>query len=339
MSKKRRKKERSTASAAKRRAEEHGVGFEITSLNVPEGVKFFKIKSDKPIRLDILPYPVGKGNPWADEGEFHYERTYFVHRGIGAEQSSYVCPRKTTNERCPICEFRAKLAKDPDADENLIKSLAPKERQLFNVIDTRDREKGVQIWDIAWWLFGKALDARIRNADEDDDYDHFADLEGGSTLKLGVEEKYFDKRAFYAIDSIDFKRREDYDKDILEEVHNLDEMVKIIPYDELKKILLEAEDDDKDEDKKEKKTSKSNKKKKQQDKDKDDEDFDDEDEDFDDEDEDEEEKEKKTSKSNKKKKQQDEDEDFDDEDEDFDDEDEDDEKEKKTSKSEKKKRK
>ncbi len=242
--------------------------------------------------MDILPYKVGEGNPWADEGETYYERTYWVHRSIGAEQNSYVCSQKTIGKKCPICEYRAKLVKD-NADEDLIKDLAPKERQLFNVIDTHDKDKGIQIWDIAWWLFGKKLDAAIRNEDEDDDYGDFSELEGGSTLKLGVEENRFGGRTFYAIDSIDFKtRKDDYDDDMLNEVHNLDELIKITPYDELKKILLQTEDEDEDDDEKKKarsKKSKSKKKKKQQEEE--DEDFDDEeedeneDEDFDDEEE------------------------------------------------------
>jgi len=287
MPKKRKKKreKRSTQSAARRRAEEHGAGFEITSLILPEGVTLFKLKSEKSVRLDILPYIVGKHNPWADEGESYYERTYFVHRGIGADNNSYVCLRKELKKPCPICEHRAKLMKDPDADEDTIKNLAPKERQLFNIIDLRDKEKGVQIWDIAWWLFGKRLEAAIRNGDEDE-YDNFFELENGYTLKLGVEEGRFGGRAFYGIESVNFKSREDYDEDILEEVHCLDDVIKITPYDELKKILLQTEEED--EDKKSK--SKSKKKKQQDDEFEDDEDedvFEDDDEDDEDEDEDE----------------------------------------------------
>jgi len=249
---KRKKKQRATRSsrkAAKRRSEEHKSGFDRTSLDVPEGVNLFGLKSDRPIRIDIIPYKVGKGNPYADEGELHWERTFFVHRGIGPEQNNYVCPRRTADKKCPICEHRTKLMKDPEADEDLIKDLAPKERQLFNIVDTKDRDKGVQIWDISFWLFGKALDALRDNADEDDDYEAFADLEGGMTLKCAVEEKRFSGNTYYEVINIIFKpRREDYDEDMLDKSNCLDEVVKILPYKELKAIFLQTEDEDNDED-------------------------------------------------------------------------------------------
>jgi len=331
MSKKRKgKKKRSTAVTAKRRSEQHKVGFETTSLNLPEGAKLFSLKSDKAVRLDILPYIVGKGNPWADEGTLHYERTFWVHRGIGVDQSSYICLRKTCNEKCPICEYRAKLSKDPDADEDLIKDLAPKERQLFNVIDTRDRDKGVQLWDISFHLFGKSLDARIRNADEDDGYENFAELEDGFTLKLGIEEGHYGKISFYSVETIDFKpRKEDYDEDILEEVYCLDELLNIIPYKELKQILLQTEDDDdddKDEDKpksKKGKKGKSKKQKKEDDEFEDDE-FEDDDEEFEDSDDDEEfEDEDDDEFEDDDEEFEDEDDEFEDEDDEFEDEDDD----------------
>jgi len=277
--KRKERKKRKTINTARRRAEQHGTGFERTTLALPEGASLFKLKNDKTVRLDIIPYVVGKGNPWADEGELHYERTYFVHRGIGAEQNSYSCLRKTLKKKCPVCEYRAKLMNSPDPDEDLIRSLAPKERQLFNVIDTSDREKGIQIWDIAWWLFGKALDAKIRNADEDDDYDTFDSIDNGYTLKLGIEENHFEGRAFYSITDIDFKhRKENYDESILDEAYVLDDIIKITPYDELKKILLQNEDDEDNDDAAIKPKSKKsmNKKKHKKDEEEFDEDFEDE---------------------------------------------------------------
>ena len=255
--KKEKRNKRSTASAAKKRAETHKTGFDNTAFEIPDDVKLFALKSDKAVRLDIIPYEVGEGNPWADKGQLYYERTYWVHRGIGVDQTSYVCPAKTCGDPCPICEHRAKLVKDPDADEDLIKDLALKERQLFNVINTKEKNKGVQIWEISFHLFGKRLDKEIQNSDEDDGYEKFAELEGGFTLKCGVDEKSFGGRSFYEVSSINFKPREDdYDEDILEQTTCLDDILIIKDYDELKEIFLQTTDDD-DDDKKDKKSKKS----------------------------------------------------------------------------------
>lgn len=265
--KKKNRNKRSTAAAAKRRAETHKTGFDNTAFELPDDKKQFAIKSDKALRLDLIPYEVGKGNPFADEGELHYERTFWVHRGIGADQTSYVCLRKTCDEPCPICEFRAKLAKDPDADEDLIKGLAPKERQLFNVINTKEKSKGVQLWEISFHLFGKTLDREIKNSDEDDNYENFAELEGGFTLKCGIEEKSFNRQSFYEVVSINFKpREEDYDDDILKQTTCLDDILIIKSYEELKEIFLQTVDnDDGNNDKKNKKSDKKSKKGKDED--------------------------------------------------------------------------
>ena len=258
--KKEKKRGRSTAAAAKRRAETHKTGFDNTAFELPEDMKQFSIKSDKALRLDIIPYEVGEGNPFADKGELHYERTFYVHRGIGVDGTSYICLRKTNDEACPICEFRAKLTKDPDADEDLIKDLAPKERQLFNVINTKEKNKGVQLWEISFHLFGKTLDREVKNSDEEDNYENFAELEGGFTLKCGIEEKSFNRQSFYEVVSINFKpREEDYDEDILEQTTCLDDILIIKDYDELKDIFLHTVSDDDDGDEKKGKGKKSKK--------------------------------------------------------------------------------
>ena len=325
-SKKKDRASRSTAASARRRAEKHQNGFEPSALKVPEGVQMFQLKTGKPLRLDILPYEVSGDNPYADKGELHYERTFFVHRGIGAEpMNTYVCPRKTANKPCPVCEYRSGLMNgdvdEKEENEQLFKTLAPKERQLFNVIDLNEKDKGVQLWDCSYHLFGKMLDAEIRNADEDDDFINFSDLEGGKTLKLGVEERQFGQgKPFAAVETIHFKnRREDYEEGIFDAIIDLDEALKVLSYDELKKILLEAEpdeDEDKDKDKKPKRTSKKKKAAKKEEVKPEDEDDDFEDDDFEDDDFDDEDDELED---------EDEDDDFDDEDDDDEDEDFDDE--------------
>ena len=277
-------------------------------------------------------------------------------------------------EKCPICEFRSKLAKDPDADEDQIRALAPKERQLFNVIDVNDRDKGVQLFEISYHLFGKTLDREIKNSDEDDKYENFAELKDGFTLKLGLEEGHAGKASWFEVVSVNFKeRKEDYDEDILEKTTCLDDILIIKGYDELKEIFLQTADSDEDEDdeeeekpksksskKKDKKKDKGKKKTEVDDKDEETDDDEDEEEDYedeeteddedeetededeeeeddedDDEDEDEEEKPKSKSKSSKKSsKKKNKNEDEEDED---DDEDDDEEEEKPKSKLSKKK--
>jgi hypothetical protein len=208
----------------------------------------FTLKTAGVKRFDIMPYIVGKGNPRCDEGLDYYERTYYVHRNIGPDNKAYVCPAKTIGQRCPICEWRLRADRNKTADEALIKDLAPRERQLFVVYDHADSDKGYQVWDISYHLFGKALDKRLADLFADgDDYYCFADLQGGYTLRCGIVEKTIPGRTFFEVGTIDFKARaEDFDPECLQDTPCLDDLLVILPYDELRAIFLQSDEPDVD---------------------------------------------------------------------------------------------
>ena len=240
-----RKKKKRRLASAKKRAEAHSQGFERTTTKTPDGMSYFQLKAEGMKRIDILPYVVKESSRFADAGELHYEKTFFVHR-IGPNGDAYVCPNRTSNKKCPICEELNRMKTDPNADEGLIKSLRPKERQLFYVIDHDEPEKGVQLWDISYYLFGKQLDARIKNSEEDDGFDMFFDPgEDGFTLRLGIGERSFAGRAFYEVETIDFKpRKTEFDPEIYEDLPSLDELIKVEPFDKLKSIFLQTSEDE-----------------------------------------------------------------------------------------------
>jgi hypothetical protein len=331
-SKKKKREERQYASS-KERAMTRGSGFESTTVKLPEGVKFFQVKSAKPYKMDILPYEVKKGkdekggNPFSDSGFLHYERTFFVHRGIGAESNSYCCLQKTFGKKCPICRDVAKMRRQADSDQETIDSLKPKERQLFLVIDKNDEESGVQLWDVSYHLFGKMLDEKIKSAEDDDNYEDFYHLEGGMYLRVSFKEKSWSGNTFYETTNIEMKpRKEDIPEEILDDLPDLDDLLVEMDYDELEKVYLQDDDED------DKPKSKKGGKKVEDDDEDDEDDIDDEDEDIDDEEEDADEDEvkpkkkpaKKTPPKKKPAKKAAEEED-DDEDDDEDDEDDDDE--------------
>ena len=294
MSKKKEKREKHKKMADKVKGwmDKNRGGFESPALKLPEGATLFKPKADKPARIDIIPYMVGEGNPNSDKGELHFERTYYVHKNVGIKNASYVCLQATCNKPCPICEYQTKLRQSEDADPDVIKSLWPQKRQLFNMIDLDSKDKKVQLWETAYNNFGKALRSKLENADEGDGWENFAELAEGLTLKIGFEEVSFGKnsKTYVAVETIDFKaRKEQYEEDILESTFCLDDIVNLFEYDELKKIFLQAADKDEEADEEEEEeTPKAKKGKKAPAKKKADEDEDnDEDEDGDDEDDDE----------------------------------------------------
>lgn len=240
---------------AGRRVTEHSSG-DRQSLNIPPGLGMWSPKKAGAYRIEIIPFEVGVVadkftlRKYADVGDLYYERTYWNHRGIGVNNDSYVCGAKTFGKPCPICEHRSQLAQSPRAEnEEMVKALAPKERQLFLIVDHDDEAKGVQLWEISYALFGKQLDAKIANADEEDRvrFRRFADPDEGSTLKLAASEEAIQRTKYleFAVDEIR-PRKVALDPDWVEHNFCLDDMVRLVPYEELKKIFLQTGDDDRD---------------------------------------------------------------------------------------------
>lgn len=223
-------------------------GFEQFTF---EGAKAKDIAGKKIVtkRLDIMPYVAGDGNPNCEKGELYYERTYFIHNvQLGPKSSlKFVCPNRTFGKPCPACEMLEKLRKDPRATKEEIANWVPKERQLFNVRDMDEPDK-VKIWDISYAMFGKLLEAIILGEDDDDDFESFAELKGGKTLRIQFEEKKFGSGKYYETQKIDFKdRAEDYEDSAVDESANLDAIPILRSYDELTSLLFkdsEGEDDD-----------------------------------------------------------------------------------------------
>lgn len=317
------RKEREYASASER-ADKHE-SFERTCVTIPDEMVMFNPKKPGTYKLDIAPYIAGVGNPNAKKGQVYYERTFFVHRSVGPDQNSYVCNARTFGKKCPICDHRGKLQKSADYDKDEIKELRPKERQLFVVFDHGEPDKGWQLWDISFHLFGKTLDDVLKDADPKDKerWSRFFHPTKGYLVRASFKEKSFKTQKFLECNRIEFRKREEqYDEDLVDETPCLDELLIETPYKELKELFLQTGDDD-EEDSDDTDTDDD------EDEDEDSEDSDDSD---DDEDEDEEEEKpkkgkkavaKKSSKKKKDEDEDDEDEEEDEEDEDVDDEEED----------------
>lgn len=324
------RKKRQRASASKR-AEKRAAGDRST-IRKPDGISFYK-KKEGIRKLNIVEYKVGKGNPFADEGRFHYERTFYVHYiPVPGGKAGRICARKTAGKKCYVCDHISKLQQDEDADEKLIRDLLPRERQIFLVNDPKDDENPLQIYEDAYGNFGERLDKEITAEKEDNpDVEAFAAPgEEGKTLKVGFTEESFAGNKYLAADTIKFlPRNEDADSDIWEHDHCLDAMIVIPDYDTLKKEFLGEDDEDEDEDKPKKKKGKEEDDEEDEDEDEEDgdskedteEDNDEDDEEADEEDDEVKPKKKKASASSKSKS---EDEDDEDEEDDADEEDEDD---------------
>ena len=223
----------------KRAEEREKQGGGGTKYNLPSDVNFFQIK--KRVSMDIIPYVVSVDDhpEGVSKGDYWYQRTVWVHYAVGAEEKSYICLR-TAKKRCPICEHRAELMKQDKPDEALLKALKPREREIFNVYDQEDPDKGVQLWDVSYHLFGKHLEEEIREGKPE--YAGFSEPEGGFTLKVRATEENMGGNKYMEASRIDFEEREPLDEKILAKALDLDKILKILPYDELDRIFLELEE-------------------------------------------------------------------------------------------------
>jgi gp32 DNA binding protein like len=267
-----REKKRKAAGSARFREKSRGRGADLFTL--PEGAELFNLESTGTFNLDIIPYEVGEGNPNAEEGSTYWERGFWIHRDIGVNNEWVVCPAQTLKKPCPICEFRAKLADDPDVDEKVVDALKPSERMIMNVINLKKDSGKVMLWHISYAYFGNAMQQALsaEYEDEEENMDFFFEAEEGYYVKCQVE-KGWQGRGF-EVTRADFKeRKEDLDDDILDKAVCLDEVLRIRDYDELKELLMGGMSDDEepeeDEDEKPSRSSRRNRRKKDEDEDED----------------------------------------------------------------------
>lgn len=229
----------------KRKKEGSGFGY----LTVPKEVSFFK-ESEGKLKLDIIPYIVtdphhldrngddefaaNVGNPW-------YKKPIWVHRSVGADKQSVICPTKTIGKKCPICEYRDKQKAEGIEKEGLVSY--PQLRYLYIVIPVGHKkyEEEFHIWDIANGNFQETLDEELS---ENPENGVFPDPEEGKTLAVRFSEKTFSKTKYYSASRIDFEDRDPYEESIMDEAPCLDDMVKVLTYKELQALFLEIDEDD-----------------------------------------------------------------------------------------------
>lgn len=254
----------------KQKRENSGFGY----LNLPEGIKLYKPTPGERESFDVLPYEItDKNHPDINKetglvvGELWYKRPFRVHKNVGAQNDTYVC-LTSFGEPCPICEYRARRAKEGASPDEL-QAFNSSRRNLYAVIPrgvAKTPEK-VHVFDFSQFLFQDLLNQELN---EDEDYEVFPEPEEGYTLKVRWDEKSFNKNTFAQANRIDFKEREEViTEEELEDVPNLDELLKRLSYEELEARLFEidldkgeqeevnsSDEDDDDEKPRKKKSSK-----------------------------------------------------------------------------------
>jgi hypothetical protein len=239
---------RERAKQAAQKAASGGASY----IKLPEGIKvnFFSAKvtpDGQEYELDFLPYEVTVANhpDGILPGELWFKKDIKVHYGIGADDKSYICLR-TIGEACPICEAQKLLAKDASVSAADAKALLAKDRTIFQLIDLKAEDKGIQLWDISYHLFTKKLLQDINKTENSQTtrrrttpHAGFAELDAGQTLFVSFQEKTMPgSKPFPDCDRIDAEDRAPYEENILDEVLDLDSIIEVKTYEELENIFL-----------------------------------------------------------------------------------------------------
>lgn len=215
-----------------------------------QDAEFFKPKMGKGAKgenfFSIVPYVVSiENHPFQLTGDLWHECTYWVHKvGAGDDSKRFVCPAKTAqavDKRCPICEYRAALIKSGE-DPTLAEELKPKQRQLFNILDHDDEDKGIQIYEVSPHMFGFMLDDEdITQADKKFDGRFYGDFQDGLAIVARFNQGSFSGRKFAEIARIDFEFRDDLEEQLVfNEAIDFDAHLRILPYDELSNKFFET---------------------------------------------------------------------------------------------------
>ena len=198
--------------------------------------------------FDIIPTFAGANWPQDShgvklaEGEPIYVLDISVHTNVGPNDAQFVCLNRNFGLPCPICEHQAELKKEIDYDQDLVKSLYPKRRNVYNIVsydNTEEEDKGVQIFECAQFfmeakLTPLAFDARTKALIP------YAHYDKGKTIQFEIKKKKFtigEKQ----IDGSDYIGHKLLDRDYgiddadLDDAYLLDDIIHIPTYEEVYK--------------------------------------------------------------------------------------------------------
>ena len=219
-------------------------------LNLPKGVKSFSVaEGTRKVTLDIIPYvvtdpkhPDNLINPnVAQVGDLWYKRPVKIHRSVGADNESIICP-KSIGKSCPICDYQKKrFADGADSKSDEMKELYAKSRSIYAIIPQGVEEyedEVICVWDMSEFLFENILIEELR---DDPDSEIFPSLEEGKSLEVTFKWEEFGKNKYPKARKIEFVDRDPYDESILDEVPNLDTIFKVLSYKEIEAKFFETD--------------------------------------------------------------------------------------------------
>ena len=169
--------------------------------------------------------------------EWDYKLEIPVHPNVGENNDVLICNRLAFGGKCPNCDDMFTEYENAEPDEKTIKALKPSWRCWYNIYDYSEESNpdGVNgIWeDVSYYLFEKEI---LAEADEGEEVVLYSDIEEGKTVEIKGKEKELGKNKFVEAGNVEFKDREAYTDDIVNETISFDSLVKLCTYEEFLEI-------------------------------------------------------------------------------------------------------
>lgn len=207
-------------------------------------------------RLDIVPYEITTNNhPLVSKGSWKigqkdYMLEVYVHRSIGPDYATVICPRETYGKKCPICDkmFEAYKAGDKKTG-NLLRA---KRRSIYNVISrNRDADDEIMIWDAPYtWSEERIIAAKAMEEDVSGKKVNFAHPTEGNTIAFNATLSDLQpanaKEPVIEPKEYRFLPRDNSLIPFVSKAYPLDAMLKVSSYDELEALLYASASDEPD---------------------------------------------------------------------------------------------
>jgi len=217
-------------------------GFTKSFLKLPPGVNVYKLKAGK-AKIDIVPYVAGKRNPDAEEGMLYWKMVFWVHRNIGPNRDTVVCPAKTIGKPCPICEeYNRQMRTNPDDEEyKQIQELKPKEWELMQIRDREAKEKGLQILPLSFHRLSDKIAEQVSMGEEGQNWENFWHPKGGKALLVNFGEDTSGKNKYLRAKGVNFLDRQDLPDGLIDKGLCLDDCLIVYKYDKLVELFGEPD--------------------------------------------------------------------------------------------------
>lgn len=241
---------------ARRRRERENIGGsdKYKVLDLPEGITLYKPGTEEfDFRIDMLEWVAtakhpdvildAKNSDIKDKikpGDIVNTLTFHVHRNIGPEGKTVVCPKRTFGHKCPICEHQVEVAEENGNNwkANAVKALYPSERVAIYLVDL-EGENTTQVYETGPSVFMEELEKAQARYEKKHGTMDYSSLTDGYTLEGYTSKKPLPSGGNYLqFGGFEFeKRKKQYGDKMYDELEPLENFLIVKSYEELSAIL------------------------------------------------------------------------------------------------------